>query len=353
MRSRISQVVNAVISGLLLIFTSGILLVASFAIRSQGQPATSLSTLWSAKVEPLGPSPKGNGKNHDQCFLFSYFRDNGADGLHLAYSYNGLVWQTLKSGESLLQPTVGKDKLMRDPQIISGPDGLFHLVWTTSWAEPVIGYATSKDLINWSEQRAIRPMTHEPTARNVWAPELFYDDQERQYLLFWATTIPGRFPQTGRGGEGFGNRIYVTVTKDFHTFSSTRLFYEPGFNVIDATIVRDADRYVMFFKNETEHPVAQKNIRYAVAKKAAGPYGPASSPITGSYWAEGPTAIKIQDRWIVYFDKYRDHRYGAVASADGKHWQDISAQLQFPEGARHGTVLGVPKTIITKLLGLQ
>jgi len=44
---------------------------------------------------------------------------------------------------------------------------------------------------------------------------------------------------TGNGEEGLNHRIYGTTTRDFWTFSPTRLFYEPGFNVIDATIVRD------------------------------------------------------------------------------------------------------------------
>ena len=72
---------------------------------------------------------------------------------------------------------------MRDPQITMGPDGLFHMVWTTSWSDQVIGYATSKDLINWSRQRGFTPMNREPTALNVWAPELFYDSSKREYLL--------------------------------------------------------------------------------------------------------------------------------------------------------------------------
>ena len=126
-----------------------------------------------------------------------------------------------------------------------------------------------------------------------------------------------------------------------------------GFSVIDATIVKDGPRYVMVFKDETRWPAPQKNIHYAVSNKAAGPYGPASPPISGSYWAEGPTAIKIGRQWIVYFDKYRKHRYGAVASSDWSEWEDISAQLQFPEGARHGTVLSVPRATLNKLITLS
>ncbi len=290
----------------------------------------------------------------DEVLLFTYFKGNGEDGLHLACSDDGLVWTGLNAGKSLLKPVVGRNKLMRDPQIVAGPDGLFHMVWTTSWNDQVIGYATSRDLINWSPQRAIAPMTREPTALNAWAPELFYDAAKRQYLLFWSTTIPGRFPATDKSGDnGRNHRIYVTTTKDFRRFTPTRLFYDGGFSVIDATIVRDGRRYVMIVKDETRWPTAQKNIHYAVSDQAAGPFGPASPAISGSYWAEGPTAIRINGRWIVYFDKYRDHRYGAVASADWTQWEDISAQLQFPGGARHGTVLRVPRAVLTKLLELK
>jgi hypothetical protein len=287
------------------------------------------------------------------AYLFAYFKGNGEDGLHLAHSDDGLTWKELNGGKSLLQPVIGKHKLMRDPQIVAGPDGMFHLVWTSSWTDPVIGYATSRDLINWSEQRGINPMSHEPTVRNVWAPELFYDEEKRQYLLFWATTIPGRFPATDQSGDnGLNHRIYVTTTKNFRTFTQTQPFLDQGFNVIDSTMVKDGRRYVMIFKDETRWPVAQKNIHFAVSEQALGPYGPASPAITGSYWAEGPTVIKIGRRWIVYFDKYRDHRYGAVASVDWKQWEDISAQLQFPEGARHGTVLRVPRAVLARLLKL-
>jgi hypothetical protein len=310
-----------------------------------------------ARRRAVGPSAAGLNpieKRSADVYLFSYFMSNGEDGLHLAYSSDGLVWQPLNNGRSLLKPSVGKDKLMRDPHITLGRDGLFHMVWTSSWTDPVIGHATSKDLIHWSEQQAIAPMTNEPTARNVWAPETFYDASAKQYLLFWATTIPGRFPETDTSGDnGLNHRIYLTTTKDFKTFTPTRLFYDQGFSVIDATMVKDGTRYIMFFKDETRHPVVQKNLHYAVSARATGPYGPASAPMTGQYWAEGPSAIKIGNRWIVYFDKYREHRYGAVASSDLKQWEDISAQVQFPQGVRHGTVLRVSQPVLAKLLEMK
>ncbi|MBS1563445.1 MAG: hypothetical protein JST39_03610 [Bacteroidetes bacterium] len=93
----------------------------------------------------------------------------------------------------------------------------------------------------------------------------------------------------------------------------------------------------MFLKDETRKP-PQKNIRIAWSDKFYSGYGAPSPPITGSYWAEGPTALRTADRWIVYFDKYTQHAYGAVSSTDLKSWTDISDQVHFPKGARHGTV---------------
>ena len=87
----------------------------------------------------------------DDVLLFSSFRNDGETGLHLAYSEDGLTWTALKDGESFLMPQIG-NKLMRDPCIIQGPDGQYHMVWTTGWWENNIGIAHSDDLIHWSEQ---------------------------------------------------------------------------------------------------------------------------------------------------------------------------------------------------------
>ena len=97
-------------------------------------------------------------------YMFSYFKGGGQDGLHLGYSEDGLKFVPLKNDESFLTLTAGEDKLMRDPSILAGPDGTFHMVWTVSWHEKGIGYASSKDLIDWSEQKYIPVMEHEPDA---------------------------------------------------------------------------------------------------------------------------------------------------------------------------------------------
>jgi len=290
----------------------------------------------------------------NKVFLFSFFREpNGQAGLFLATSTNGLNWTELKppNGKSFLEPQVG-GKLMRDPCLRQGPDGVFRLVWTTSWGRPpVFGYASSKDLIHWSAEQAIPVMEHEPTAGNVWAPELFYDAAKGQWLIFWATTIPGKFPETENSGD-HNHRIYYVATKDFTNFTPTKLLYDGGFNVIDATMLADAGKYYLIVKDETKNPV-RKNLRIAIGDSAEGPFGPASEPISTD-WVEGPTAVKIGGEFYIYFDHYGNPKYyGAIKSTDLKAWQDISPALSFPKGIRHGTVLTVPESVVAKIQNLQ
>ncbi|MEO6733464.1 MAG: glycoside hydrolase family 43 protein [Ferruginibacter sp.] len=291
-------------------------------------------------------------QTNDKVYMFSYFKDNGQDGLHLAYSYDGYKWQALKNDQSFLKPMVAKDKLMRDPCIIKGADGMFHMVWTVSWNDGGIGYANSTDLINWSEQQFVPVMNDEPTARNCWAPEIFYDAVKKEYMIYWATTIPGRFAAGDTAGDDkYNHRMYYTTTKDFKTYAKTKLLYDQSFNVIDATIQKSGNQYVMFLKDETKMP-AQKNIRIATSKKLTGDYSKPSEPITGKYWAEGPTVIKMGDKWIMYFDKYTQHKYGAIESNNLKTWTDVSDKLSLPKGIRHGTVFTVTKDQLKKLVTL-
>jgi hypothetical protein len=290
-------------------------------------------------------------QNHrEEVYLFSYFTGNGEDGLHLACSRDALAWTALNAGRSILEPEAGEDRLMRDPCIIRGGDGRFHMVWTVSWNEQGIGYASSEDLVQWPEQRYLPVMEHEPEARNCWAPELFYDDREERYLIYWSTTIPGRFPDTDSTGDnGYNHRIYYTTTEDFLEFSETRLLFDHGFNVIDATITTYGEEYVMFLKDETRWPEPEKNIRIAHSPELTGGYSPPSEAITG-HWVEGPTVIRTPPGWILYFDRYREHEMGALLSKDLEGWTDISDSISFPEGTRHGTALRITGKELNRLL---
>ena len=98
-------------------------------------------------------------------------------------------------------------------------------------------------------------MAHEPTVRNSWAPEIHYDPKRQEFIIFWASTIPGRFASTaGSSEDAYNHRIYFTTTKDFTAFAPTKLFFDPGFNVIDATFLHANGRHYLIVKDETVNP---------------------------------------------------------------------------------------------------
>ncbi|MEY4918590.1 MAG: hypothetical protein RL616_2503 [Verrucomicrobiota bacterium] len=302
----------------------------------------------------FGSSLASKAADTNSVFLFSFFREpNGQGGLQLATSTDGLKWTEIKapSGSGFLKPEVG-GKLMRDPSLALGPDGMFHMVWTTSWGRPpVFGYAESRDLIHWTEQRAIAVMEDAPDCKNVWAPELFYDAKRGEWIIFWASTIPGKFPETENSGDN-NHRIYCVTTKDFQTFSKTKLFYDGGFNAIDAMILPAKGKFFLVVKDETKNPV-KKNLHLAVADDAQGPFGKVGPTFTTN-WVEGPTALEIGGEFYVYFDHYGNPKYyGAMKSADMEHWEDISKQVTFPRGIRHGTALKVPADIVRNLQQME
>ncbi len=307
--------------------------------------------LWFTIALLLLPGPGFARQTKD--YLFAYFTGNGEDGLHFARSSDGFTWTAVAGGRSFLKPAVGS-RLMRDPSIARGPDGTFHLVWTTGWWDRGIGLAHSANLVDWSEQQFVPVMEHEPDAQNCWAPEIFFDDEEGRYLIVWSTTIPGRFPETDPKEEGLSrgdranHRIYYVETRDFRTFSRAALLYDGGFNVIDAFIVKAArNKYVMIVKDETLRPTPKKHLRVTEATSPDGPYGPASAPVSID-WVEGPSALQVGTDWLLYYDEYTRKRYGAMRSRDLTRWE-VVPEVSFPVGTRHGTALIVSPEIAARL----
>jgi beta-xylosidase len=280
----------------------------------------------------------------DSVYLFTSFREPARDGLHLAYSDDALHWTDLN--RSFLAPAVGEEKLMRDPSICRGPDGTFHLVWTAGWTDKGLGYASTKDLIHFSPQKYLRVMAHEPTTLNAWAPEVYFDASQRKFIVYWASTIPGRYPGDNLHPKKRNHRIYFCTTGDFEGFSPTKVMFDPGYSVIDATIV-DVPRagVVIIFKDERR---PERRLRAAFARSALGPFGDVTETFSDTL-CEGPSAIRVGDRWIVYYDNYNKGTYGAAESKDLRHWTDISDRVSFPPGHKHGSIFTAPRSVLDGL----
>lgn len=287
--------------------------------------------------------------------LFAYFTDGGEHGLRLAASTDAARWRVIDDGRPLLVPSLGPHRLMRDPHLSRGPDGVFHLLWTTGWNDAFIGHASSPDLVNWSAQRAlpVMPADRFPGARNAWAPEAAFDDVTGDWLLLWSSTVPGRFDETAnRCEDGYNHRLHATRTRDFVTFSPTRVFYDPGFPVIDGSLLRRGERWHLFFKDETLRPSPRKTLHHVSAPDLDGPWTRPSDAI-GPAWAEGPAALDLGDRVLMIHDVYRDGHYGALETRDFASWRAPAAGCALPAGARHGSLLTVPAASLAPALATR
>lgn len=280
-----------------------------------------------------------------EIYLSTSFREPADEGLRYIYSHDGINWDTIAG--VWLKPVVGEQKVLRDPSVVQGPDGIYHLVWTSSWkGDDGFGYASSTDLIHWSAQKHIPVMAHDTSTVNVWAPEIFYDDVNSQYIIVWASTVPFKF-QKGIEDEYNNHRLYYVCTKDFITFTPAKIFFDPGYSVIDAVIVKRAEGdYVNVFKDNTR---PNRNLRVAFGKTPLGPWTGISTPFTQSL-TEGPTVIKKGDEYLIYYDAYRNMNYGAASTKDFIHFTDLTDSISVPVGHKHGTMIKVPLKLVQNLL---
>jgi len=60
--------------------------------------------------------------------------------------------------------------------------------------------------------------------------------------------------------------------------------------------------------------------------------------------------LKVGDDWLVYFDAYRQKIYGAMKTRDFKTFTDVTQEVSFPAGHKHGTAIKVPREILDGLL---
>ena len=283
-----------------------------------------------------------------KAWVFTSFHEPADKGLRMLYSYDGKKWTDLDT--VLLRPSVGTQQVMRDPSMVQDKNGVFHLVWTSSWrGDKGFGYASSKDLLNWSAQQFIPVLQKEPVVVNTWAPELFYDKDADQFMIIWASCIPGRF-ERGIEEDSNNHRMYVTTTKDFKAFSETKLFLDPGFSVIDAVIVKRGDKdYVLVLKDNTR---PERNLKVAFADNPMGPWTNISKPFSDKF-TEGPSVIKLKKEWLIYFDSYQKKIYEAVSTTDFKKFKNVANTILVPAGHKHGTIVPVKRKTLRQLVKMN
>jgi hypothetical protein len=312
-----------------------------------------LALTFAASAAPKqSASPPPANLNKNSLWLFVGFKNNGEDGIYYAISPDGYNWTIANQDRPVFHQT-SPNGLMRDPFVQRGPDGTFHLVWTSSSNNPItIGHCTSTDLINWTPSEPLDVLANEPAALNAWAPALYYEPNRKRWLIFWSSTIPGRFPGNDSGDSGLNHRIFYTTTPDFKTLAPAKVFFDPGYNVIDATLIQTGTNYHLIFKDERKTP-QKKVLQIAEGKTIEGPWTNISPPISEP-WSEGAAIIPVPGGYLAYFDHYAEpHHYGALFSTDLKTFIDATDRITFPRALRHGSFLRITQGEYDRINSLQ
>lgn len=333
----------------------------------------------------------------DVAYVFSSFANDGiggpdgGDGLHLIASYDGFAWEIVNEYHSVFQQ--GTD-LMRDPSIVFGPDGKYHMVWTSGWETDNIGIAHSEDLRNWEQEvlyvwadytgpgseesdgsdwPADSLSSHVPPngwVHNCWAPEIFFDQVTREYVIYWSTSIESAqvFPDTywARANDNLNHRIYYVTTKDFKTYTPRRFFYAPSDRVvIDAFVCQlGKDDYRMIIKDEADTGYGNLHICTSTQPLTSWAEMPpifwsemSEPPFAGqnidpdNNRAEGPGGIRIGEDWYIYADYWVDKQRTRAWRANDFENIETTEDMKFPFHLRHGTIFQARKADVDALLG--
>jgi hypothetical protein len=266
-----------------------------------------------------------------------------AEQLHLALSADGRHWTPLNDNQPVW------DHFVRDPFIRRGPDGLWRLLATGGGPardRHVVGprclYAVSKDLIDWQVE-AYLPLMQDvrneagQLARNIWAPEWFYDETTGEAVLIWSSSF--------KDAGWKESRLWYARTRDWQTFPAAQVLFDPPYSVIDGTLLEHEGMYYLFHKEEEfgARTGERRAIRLAVSEQLEGPYRIIDGPLNDGQLVpvitEGP-AVMPDPRgagWLLLYDYCMSNDYGVSSSPDLLGWT-IEPDVMLPADTRHGSV---------------
>lgn len=294
-------------------------------------------------------------------YLFGHFKEKitpDGEQVYISVSKNGLDWEELNGGNPILTSTIG-EKGCRDIEIVRLKDGGFVILTTdlsiayrmdenyqVNWKE--VNSTGSKclcmwktdDMINFSEQKRI--YFGRDDFGCLWAPEVFYDEINDEYMIHWGSTIKE---------DNYSHMsIYCCTTKDFETFSYPKLFFTKDNEILDTHITKIGDTYHMFYKDVLE---PSKNM-HATSKNLYGPYE--NDEAFAEYmltlekpWAyEAPTTLTLPDgRWCLMIDFFgcAKEEMGYVPFISSKpgdtDFKKSDESFSFPYGFKHGGIIEI------------
>ena len=283
----------------------------------------------------------------DSAYVMGYFTESpdrvgNRYALHLAVSTDGLNWTPLNQNNPVATPTAGTRGL-RDPFIMRKQTGGFIVLATdlngTDFTQQnqYIHAWDSADLRSFTGYRRLR-MHSMPT--HTWAPEAFWDAARGRYGIIYSAENQAR------------DGIWVNHTTDFVDVGSPQLFFDPGFDVLDATVHVGSGANYLYYKSFVDGRL------YGARSATLDPRS--FTTYTGgvvSGGIEAPIVVKAHDRaeWWLWGDSFSPvngelyaWRSGDIATDS---WSPLGkAAYRQPLNAKHPTICGITAAEYTNLL---
>lgn len=267
-------------------------------------------------------SPKGKGNSH---------------ALHLAISEDGLDWMPLNQNQPVLVSRLGK-KGLRDPFFLRKQDGGFVVLAANQAggnpvATPDIFVCHTADFITFEHARLV---TLHDTPMQTLAPEVFFDPDRNQYGILWT-------------GDTDHHRIHLNYTRDFIHVRGREVFFDPGNDVLDATLCTAPDQgghFLYFTESDSSRPRGTRSDSLDPRSFDQNSY---TMPI-GRDVAVSPVVVKAlhENRWFL-------HAGSSVWQTDDitrDTWREINKRDHNPPlNSMHPTVIPITREELDRLIG--
>lgn len=273
-------------------------------------------------------------------------------------SRTGKYWTDLLNGAEAFST---KDNTvtggMRDAYVTRLEDGGFMLVGTDmtsrlGWtSNHIMDLMLSPDLVHWTKNvkidlessdnlKALGGITADQMTA-AWAPQVIYDPVTRHYVVYYSVGFPDR------------HRIYYQlVDKDLSILTEPRLYFDPGYDIIDADIVYNAvdNDYQMVYKCESANGLNRATAPHLVPADDDATTGTTVWTITDGFHVsdnnqsiEAPTQWREigQTKWKLSFINYSGGGYGYKTLGLDEHGLQPSAPVRIAgsNNAQHGCIL--------------
>lgn len=198
--------------------------------------------------------------------------------------------------------------------------------------------------MDWSEPWEARVSPEE--AGNTWAPEVIYDQESREYIVFWASRM---YADTTHTGDAYQTIMY-SKTRDFRAFTEPQVYMDYGHSIIDTTMAAYNGKIYRFTKDEREQGPESPFGKMVFQESLDSVFAPAVKLLSGSVGGlkgiEGPTLFKsnTEKKWYLFVDEFGGRGYIPLETEDldsGK-WT-VSSNYELPASPRHGTVIPVTR----------